>query len=111
MLTASATCDRAQYPCGRAVAVATLVPHAPVAQLDRASVYETEGHWFESSRARYSFQLNPPQIRLSRTGFALVRTPCQVAISALGRRKTIAQTIARPSTDSQLELSRKANGA
>ena len=24
---------------------------APVAQLDRASVYETEGHWFESSRA------------------------------------------------------------
>jgi hypothetical protein len=27
-------------------------PHAPVAQLDRASVYETEGRWFESSRAR-----------------------------------------------------------
>ncbi len=27
-------------------------PHAPVAQPDRASVYETEGHWFESSRAR-----------------------------------------------------------
>ena len=28
-------------------------PHAPVAQLDRASVYETEGHRFESCRARY----------------------------------------------------------
>ena len=27
-------------------------PHAPVAQLDRASVYETEGHRFESCRAR-----------------------------------------------------------
>ena len=28
-------------------------PHAPVAQLDRASVYETEGHRFESCRARF----------------------------------------------------------
>src|SRR3954468_11071440 len=27
--------------------------HAPVAQLDRASVYGTEGHRFESCRARY----------------------------------------------------------
>jgi hypothetical protein len=30
--------------------------HAPVAQLDRASVYETEGHWFESSRARWLYR-------------------------------------------------------
>ena len=52
MLIGSATCDAQQYPCVEAVAVATLVAHAPVAQLDRASVYETEGHWFESSRAR-----------------------------------------------------------
>src|ERR671926_369484 len=28
-------------------------PHAPVAQLDRASVYGTEGQRFESSRARW----------------------------------------------------------
>jgi hypothetical protein len=28
---------------------------APVAQLDRASVYETEGHRFESCRARFAF--------------------------------------------------------
>src|SRR3954470_16109117 len=33
---------------------ATLRPrHAPVAQLDRASVYGTEGQRFESSRARF----------------------------------------------------------
>jgi hypothetical protein len=25
---------------------------APLAQLDRASDYESEGHWFKSSRAR-----------------------------------------------------------
>src|SRR5947207_15825101 len=32
--------------------VATLLCRAPVAQLDRASVYGTEGQRFESSRAR-----------------------------------------------------------
>jgi hypothetical protein len=29
----------------------TFQPRALVAQLDRASVYETEGRWFESNRA------------------------------------------------------------
>jgi hypothetical protein len=29
--------------------------HAPVAQLDRVSASEAEGHWFESSRARHYF--------------------------------------------------------
>src|SRR5215204_3452272 len=33
---------------------ATLSTRAPVAQLDRASVYGTEGHRFESCRARHS---------------------------------------------------------
>jgi hypothetical protein len=28
-------------------------PHAPVAQLDRVSASEAEGHWFESSQARH----------------------------------------------------------
>ena len=32
---------------------ATLGRRAPVAQLDRASVYGTEGHRFESCRARF----------------------------------------------------------
>src|SRR5882724_3675971 len=45
---------------------------APVAQLDRASVYETEGHWFESSRAhcllhrRFCFGLGPAALALAR---------------------------------------------
>ena len=34
-------------------------PHAPVAQLDRASVYETEGHRFESCRARSPLARKP----------------------------------------------------
>src|SRR3954454_8966718 len=33
-------------------------PHAPVAQLDRASVYGTEGQRFESSRARFELPGN-----------------------------------------------------
>ena len=33
---------------------ASLFPPAPVAQSDRASVYETEGHRFESCRARFA---------------------------------------------------------
>src|SRR5215211_5826414 len=37
----------AEAPAG-----ATLARRAPVAQLDRASVYGTEGHRFESCRAR-----------------------------------------------------------
>ena len=37
----------------RPMATAILGRHAPVAQLDRASVYGTEGQRFESSRARY----------------------------------------------------------
>ena len=32
--------------------------HAPLAQLDRASVYETEGYWFESSEV-YWIAINP----------------------------------------------------
>src|SRR5918998_6160289 len=36
----------------RCTATATLAHRAPVAQLDRASVYGTEGQRFESSRAR-----------------------------------------------------------
>ena len=35
--------------------------HAPVAQLDRASVYGTEGYWFESSRV-YCFSTKPLRI-------------------------------------------------
>ena len=44
--------------------------HAPVAQLDRVSPSEGEGHWFESSRARHSSRVHPgcnshtPSIRL-----------------------------------------------
>jgi hypothetical protein len=36
------------------------VIRAPVAQLDRALVYETKGHWFESSQARTA---KAPEIR------------------------------------------------
>ena len=37
---------------------ARIEPHAPVAQLDRASVYGTEGREFESLRARYKRPAN-----------------------------------------------------
>src|SRR5207302_2458877 len=42
---------------------ATLSTRAPVAQLDRASVYGTEGHRFESCRARSAV---PPNRRAAR---------------------------------------------
>ena len=62
------------------MAVATLMPHAPVAQLDRASVYETEGHRFESCRARFLF--GDTGRAMSRENVELV----EAAYSALVRR-------------------------
>src|SRR5919197_1597077 len=43
--------------------------HAPLAQVDRASDYESEGQRFESSRAHHPNRALPPQ----RTRLALVR--------------------------------------
>src|ERR1700761_4146968 len=39
--------------------------HAPVAQPDRASVYETEGHWFESSRAHTGERVGAQVMRIA----------------------------------------------
>jgi hypothetical protein len=44
-------CAARAFPLGKRLP-ALECAHAPVAQLDRASVYETEGHRFESCRAR-----------------------------------------------------------
>ena len=64
---------------------------APVAQLDRASVYGTEGQRFESSRARYCWQAGCPCIealfRHSKRADGSVNTPEGVA---QGRSNTAA---------------------
>src|SRR5215218_3718118 len=53
---------------------ATLARRAPVAQLDRASVYGTEGHRFESCRARLESPANVGPFRLPTRSTAR-RTP------------------------------------
>jgi uncharacterized protein len=53
--------------------------HAPVAQSDRASVYETEGRWFESSRAR---SLCPGSASLRDTARAMSQENVEVVRAA-----------------------------
>jgi hypothetical protein len=65
-------------PCGaRARSVGRLRRSAPVAQLDRASVYGTEGREFESLRARFLPVAWSPV-------FIAVYTASVLAISAVG---------------------------
>ena len=58
---------------------------APVAQLDRASVYGTEGCWFDPSRAH--FCLCKSAVRQSLDGFVrtCVQSPARLLRGAVGR--------------------------
>ena len=42
---------------GLCIYIAIKVSEVPVVQLDRMSVYETEGSWFESMQARHKEQV------------------------------------------------------
>jgi hypothetical protein len=92
---------------GRApVLLQSRIPSADELHRTPAAVYETEGHRFESCRARFSIQA----IRLQKLRIR-GREPHQYECGSgsdpgAGRRKTIAQTIARPGTDLAPGLSR-----
>jgi hypothetical protein len=71
---------------------------APVAQLDRAPVYETEGHRFESCRARST---NPAQPAWA-CGSGLVRQNPPNRPECLNRFNIGPRTIAQPSRGSEM---------
>ncbi len=74
---------------------------APVAQLDRASVYETEGHRFESCRARSPKAVDSAQrcevLRRRRD----LPDSVETAVPVLKPNRTIAQTSPRASSDTR----------